>query len=510
MAKKYVKMVIDKEFKIAKIDKRIYGSFIEHLGRGVYEGIYQPGHPSADRDGFRKDVMELVKELNVPVIRYPGGNFVSNYFWEDGVGPVKERPKRLELAWRSLETNEVGLNEFAKWAKLVGSDVMMAVNLGTRGVSDACNLLEYCNHEAGTKYSDLRIGHGYKEPHKIKTWCLGNEMDGAWQLGSKTPEEYGRLAYETAKAMKLIDPEIELVSCGSSSTGMKTFPEWEAVTLEHTYDYADYVSLHQYFGNYNNDTANFLAKSMETEHFIKTVIATCDYVKAKKRGKKNINLSFDEWNVWYHSRRADDDAMKRKPWQKAPALLEDIYTFEDALLVGLMLITFIKHADRVKMACLAQLVNVIAPIMTKADGPAWKQTIYYPYLHASRYGRGTALQPVLYSTRHDTREYTDVFDVDAAVVYNEEAEEVTIFAVNRDLEDDIEFTCDIRSFDGYELIEHIILANGDLLAVNSAAKQTVEPKKAENTRIENGTLTTYLGKASWNVIRLGKNNMKEK
>ncbi|BCJ94743.1 intracellular exo-alpha-(1-_5)-L-arabinofuranosidase 1 [Anaerocolumna cellulosilytica] len=504
MAKKYAKMVVDKDFKIAEIDKRIYGSFVEHLGRAVYEGIYQPGHKSADDHGFRRDVMDLVKELEVPIIRYPGGNFVSNYFWEDGVGPLAERPKRLELAWRSLETNDVGLNEFAKWSAFVGSEVMMAVNLGTRGVSDACNLLEYCNHTAGTKYSDLRIKHGVKEPHKIKTWCLGNEMDGPWQLGSKTPVEYGRIAYETAKAMKLIDPDIELVSCGSSGTFMKSFPEWEAVTLEHTYEHVDFVSLHQYFGNADKDTSNFLAKSMETDHFIKTVIATCDYVKAKKRGKKNINLSFDEWNVWYHSNQADQDIMKKNPWQKAPGLLEDIYTFEDALLVGLMLITFIKHADRVKMACLAQLVNVIAPIMTEADGPAWKQTIFYPYLHASKFGRGIALQPVLYSTKHDTKDYTDVNDVESVAVYNEERDEVTIFAVNRDLQDAIDFSCDVRSFENFEVIEHIMLAEDDLLLVNSAVKQAVAPKQQNTTTVEGGILTTSLMKASWNVIRLGK------
>ena len=245
---KYAKMVIDKDFKIAEIDKRIYGSFIEHLGRAVYQGIYQPGHPTADENGFRKDVMELVEELNVPIVRYPGGNFVSSFVWEDSVGPVEQRPKRLELAWRSLETNEIGVNEFARWTKAVGSEIMMAVNLGTRGVADACNLLEYCNHPSGTKYSDWRISHGVKDPLNIKTWCLGNEMDGPWQLGAKTPVEYGRLAAETAKAMKLIDPTIELVSCGSSNTQMPTFPQWEATTLEHTYDYVDYVSLHQYFG----------------------------------------------------------------------------------------------------------------------------------------------------------------------------------------------------------------------------------------------------------------------
>lgn len=504
MIKKYAKMVIDKDYKISKIDKRIYGSFIEHLGRAVYEGIYQPDHLTADKNGFRQDVIALVKELNVPIIRYPGGNFVSNFFWEDSVGPITERPKRLELAWRSLETNEVGINEFEKWTKEIGSDVMMAVNLGTRGVKDACNLLEYCNHPFGTKFSDLRIKHGVKEPHNIKTWCLGNEMDGPWQLGSKTADEYGRIAYETAKAMKLIDPTIELVSCGSSGPLMPTFPQWEVTTLEHTYEQVDYISLHSYYGNSDNDTSNFLAKSMEMDHFIKTVISTCDYVKAKKRGKKDINLSFDEWNVWFHSNETDNEIIKNRPWQKAPALLEDIYTFEDALLVGLMLITFIKHADRVKMACLAQLVNVIAPIMTSADGNAWKQTIFYPYLHASKYGRGIALQPILYSSKHDTKEYTDVTDVEAIAVYNEEADEVTIFAVNRDLEDKITFECDVRSFEGYSLIEHIALESDDLKAFNTQFNQNISPKQSNASSLKNGIVNAVLTKASWNVIRLGR------
>ena len=186
------KMIIDKEFKVAPVDKRIYGSFIEHLGRAVYDGLYQPGHELSDEDGFRTDVMAMVKELDVPIIRYPGGNFVSNFLWEDSVGPVEKRPARLDLAWRSLEKNEIGVNEFGKWTEKVNSEMMMAVNLGTRGVADACNLLEYCNFPGGSKYSDMRIAHGSKDPHNIKVWCLGNEMDGPWQLGQKTMEEYGR------------------------------------------------------------------------------------------------------------------------------------------------------------------------------------------------------------------------------------------------------------------------------------------------------------------------------
>ncbi len=501
---KQAKMIIDKDFRVSEVDKRIYGSFIEHLGRAVYDGIYQPGSPLSDEDGFRKDVTELVKELNVPVIRYPGGNFVSSFVWEDSVGPVGQRPKRLELAWESLEENKVGINEFARWAKTANSEVMMAVNLGTRGIADACNLLEYCNHPSGTKYSDMRISHGVKEPHNIKVWCLGNEMDGSWQLGHKTMHEYGRLAEETAKAMKIVDPTIELVSCGSSNRDMPTFPLWEATTLEYTYDHVDYVSLHQYYDNVAGDTEDFLAKSDDMDDFIRSVIATCDYVKAKKRGKKDINLSFDEWNVWYHSKEAEMDLRKNQKWSVAPPMLEDIYNFEDALLVGLMLITLMKHADRVKMACLAQLVNVIAPIMTDQNGgPAWKQTIFYPYMHTSKYGRGTVLKPVVKTPVHDTAMHENVTDIESVVVWNEEKEEITIFAVNRNVQDDVEMTVDLRGFEGYDLIEHIVLESSDMNLVNSAGAQLVAPKTCSQSKLDSGIMTSLLHSTSWNVIRLG-------
>ena len=505
MAVNKVKMVIDKEYRISEIDERIYGSFIEHLGRAVYDGIYAPDHALADEFGFRKDVKELIRELNVPIIRYPGGNFVSSFNWEDSVGPVDERPRRLELAWKSIEENKVGLNEFTRWARSVDSDVMMAVNLGTRGIADACNLLEYCNHPANTKYSDLRISHGFKNPLNIKTWCLGNEMDGSWQLGHKTMEEYGRLAEETARAMKLIDPTIELVSCGSSSLTMPTFPDWEAVTLQHTYDHVDYISMHQYYGNQKGDSQDFLACSDDMDQFIRTVIATCDYVKAKKRSKKDINISFDEWNVWYHSNAKDDEITEKHPWQIAPPMLEDIYNFEDALLVGLMLITLLKHADRVKMACLAQLVNVIAPIMTDAGGGmAWKQTIFYPFMHASTYGRGTALLPVISTPKFDTATHVDVTAVESVSVYNEEKEEVTVFAVNRSIKEDAEMTVDVRSFEGYRVLEHIVLENDDLKAENGPLGEKVTPHQTSQSKIDGGMMTSVLHKASWNVIRLGK------
>ncbi|QTN01334.1 alpha-N-arabinofuranosidase [Sediminibacillus dalangtanensis] len=494
-------MILDKSYQIAKVDNRIYGSFIEHLGRAVYGGIYEPSHPEADEQGFRRDVMELVRQLQVPIVRYPGGNMVSAYNWEDGVGPRKERPRRLELAWRTIETNEMGTNEFADWAAKVNAEVMMAVNLGTRGVDAARNLIEYTNHPGGTYWSELRKQHGYKEPHNIKTWCLGNEMDGPWQVGQKTPYEYGRIAQETGKAMKLVDPTIELVACGSSNSSMPTFPEYEATTLDLAYEQIDYISLHQYYGNRSNDTANYLAKNLDMDNFIKTVISTCDYIKAKHRSKKTINLSFDEWNVWYHSNEADNLI---EPWSVAPPQLEDIYNFEDALLVGSMLITFLQHADRVKMACLAQLVNVIAPIMTENNGRAWKQTIFYPYYHASVYGRGISLKPILNSPKYDSADFTDIPYVDSAAVLNEKEDEVTIFMVNKHLHDSIVLTADLRSFEGFALKEHIVLENDDLKAVNTKEREEVKPHNKGKSVLREGILEADLPKTSWNVIRLAK------
>ena len=498
MAAMSASIVIDRDFKLAQVDKRLYGSFVEHLGRGVYGGIYEPGHPSADAGGFRQDVLQLVRELDVPLVRYPGGNFVSGYRWEDGVGPRKDRPHRLERAWRTLETNEVGVNEFARWCGLAGSDMMMAVNLGTRGIDAACNLLEYCNHPGGSRYSDLRIAHGARQPHSIKTWCLGNEMDGPWQIGRKTAEEYGRLACESGRAMRTIDPTIELVACGSSYPEMPTFPEWERITLEHTYDVVDYLSLHQYLGNLNGSTLDYLAQSMKMDAFIQTVLAACDYVKAKTRSAKTMMLSFDEWNVWFHSNEADENTKSNAPWQVAPPLLEDVYNLEDALVVGCMLITLLKHADRVKIACLAQLVNVIAPIMTETGGRAWRQTIFWPFCHASKHGRGQVLHAVADSPKYDSENYTDVPFLESVPVWNEESGELVLFAVNRSLEHELEFRCDLRGFAGYQCDSHIYLAGDDLKATNTAGDEKVTPQSAPLP--EEGH-TVRLKPASWNVIR---------
>lgn len=490
------------ELAIGQVDPRLYGSFVEHLGRAVYGGIYEPDHATADENGFRRDVLDLVRDLRVPIVRYPGGNFVSGYNWEDGIGPRSERPRRLELAWRTIETNQVGTNEFMQWCQAAGTEAMLAVNLGSRGLDEARNMLEYCNHPGGTAWSDLRRKHGYAEPHGVKVWCLGNEMDGPWQIGHKTADEYGRLAEETAKALRLVDPDIELVACGSSNSNMPTFGAWEQTVLEHTYDHVDYISLHTYYGNPDNDTPNFLGCSVGMDHFIETVVGICDYVQARKRGRKAIQLSFDEWNVWFHSRQADREMA---PWQIAPPQLEDIYNFEDALVVGCMLISLLKHADRVKIGCQAQLVNVIAPIMTRTGGPAWRQSIYYPYLHAANFGHGTALSVNVKSPVYDSRDYGAVPYLEAVATFDEAENAVTLFAVNRSLTDSLQLEGDARAFADYRVVEHVSMTHGDLKAVNTEANPlNVVPQTGGNAQLSDGQLSATLPPASWYVIRLAR------
>ncbi len=499
---KNAKLILDHDFAIGEVDKRLYGSFIEHLGRAVYGGIYEPGHPTADKLGFRRDVMDLVKKLKMPIVRYPGGNFVSGFNWEDSVGPVENRPKRLDLAWFTTETNEVGLHEFAAWAKEADTEIMYAVNLGSRGPDAARNIVEYANHPSGSCWSDLRIKNGAKDPFGIKLWCLGNEMDGPWQMCHKTATEYGRVANEAAKMMKWVDKSIEVVACGSSAHDMPTYGTWEYQMLMECYENVDYVSLHRYYGNPTNDTPGFLARSMDLDEFISEVISICDAVAGTRHSKKKLNLSFDEWNVWYHSNEQDKEIKKRDRWGKALPLLEDIYNFEDALLCGSILITFLHHADRIKVACLAQLVNVIAPIMTRVGGGAWAQTIYYPLLHASLYGRGTALRPVTESPVYDCEDYEGVPVMDAAAVRGEDGS-VTIFALNRDMKEDVLLNCDLRAFGGLKVAEHIVLHHDDVKAVNTEENpENVVPCQGDCGRMDGGRLEIALPALSWNVIRL--------
>lgn len=495
-------LAINREIPIGKVDERLYGSFAEHLGRCIYTGLYEPGHPCADAGGLRTDVLELVRQLRVPVVRYPGGNYVSGFRWEDSVGPVSKRPVRMDCAWNSRESNAFGLNEFMAWCAKAQTAPMMAVNLGTRGVEAALDLLEYCNTPGGTALSDLRIAHGAKQPHNVRLWCLGNEMDGPWQTGHKTAAEYGRLACETGRAMKRFDPGLELVVCGSSGPDLPTFPAWQAGVLEHAYEIADYVSLHQYFSNEAQDTPDFLACSLGMDQYITAAVTACDYVKAVQKSKKELYISFDEWNVWFHS-NGSTPAPKGGVWPFAPALLEDVYTMEDALVVGCALTTLLKHADRVRIACLAQLVNVIAPIMTEPGGGVCRQTIFYPFMHASQYGRGTALAVRVACEKYDSQHYTDVPYLEAAAVSQEEDGSLAIFAVNRSLTEPMELHCRLEGLEGYRVERHIALHSPDLKAANTVrAPGRVQPTAGPAARNEGDGFCTLLQPASWNVLLL--------
>jgi alpha-N-arabinofuranosidase len=499
---------------IGATDHRLFGAFIEHLGRCVYGGIYEPGHPTADEHGFRRDVLALVRELAPTIMRYPGGNFVSGYNWEDGVGPPAQRPRRLDLAWLSTETNQFGTNEFIDWCRLANIEPMLAVNLGTRGADAARNMVEYCNHPGGTALSDLRHRHGWEQPHGVKFWCLGNEMDGPWQMGAKTADEYGRIAVEAAKMMQWVDRTIELAACGSSGRNMPTYGAWEATVLQHCFEHVEYISLHTYLNDYAADTPAFLASPDLMDSFIDEVAAIADSVAAQRRSSKRIMLSFDEWNVWYRTRRKREDRVK-EGWPIAPPILEEVYTMQDALAFGGMCISLLNHADRVKVACLAQLVNVIAPIMTETGGPAWRQTIFHPFAHFSNFGRGTVLRAEIDVASYDAAYYDPrgeqelYFPVNApylkfAAVHDAAAGGVTLFALNRHLSEPLAVELNAPGFGAFVVNDARQMHNADLQAANTRLDpDRVKPVPLDGVTIASDTVCMTLAPASWNVIRLG-------
>ncbi|KQQ92645.1 alpha-L-arabinofuranosidase [Leifsonia sp. Leaf325] len=499
------RLTIDPHFAIGPINRRLFGSFVEHLGRCVYDGLYEPGHPTADAEGFRQDVIDLVKELGVSAIRYPGGNFVSGFRWEDSVGPKEDRPRRLDLAWHSTETNEVGLHEFASWLDKVGSELMLAVNLGTRGTLEALDLLEYSNISGGTALSDQRIANGATDAFGVKMWCLGNEMDGPWQLGHRSADDYGKIASQTAKALRQVDPSLELVVCGSSSAHMPTFGEWERVVLTHTYDDVDYISCHAYYEEKNGDLDSFLASAVDMDHFIESVVATADHVKAVNGSSKTIDISFDEWNVWYIDRYHGVDKIEGVDnWPVAPRLLEDAYSVADAVVFGNLMISLLKHADRVTSASLAQLVNVIAPIMTEPGGIAWKQTTYFPFAITSRLAQGRALELKLDAPTYSTEVYGEVPLVDAVATHDDETGRSAVFLVNRSQTEAITVTVDIGGLGSVGILETHTLADDDLTAVNTLQDpERVGVHANDSAAIDGRELTITLPPVSWTAISLG-------
>lgn len=498
---KPTKVTVHKKFQKGRISQEIYGSFVEHMGRVVYSGIYEPGHSSADENGFRGDVMQAVKEMGVTAVRYPGGNFVSNYDWRDGVGPLEKRPRKIDLAWKSIETNEVGTDEFMKWAKKADMDPIFAVNLGTGGVKEAVSLLEYCNFPGGTYYSDMRRENGQETPYGIKMWCLGNEMDGDWQIGHKTAHEYGRLAQETGKAMKLLDPSIRLAVCGSSMSSNVTFGEWERIVMQHTYDWADYISLHQYYGGQEKGTAAFLAQSMDMERYIRTVCSICDVAGVQRRSGKKIDICFDEWGVWEIPDKEVQASVENAPWQIAPSISEQIYTMEDALLFAGMMMNFLRCCDRVKIACQSLLTNISACIMTERGGEVWVQPIYYPFALMAKYGRGTVLEERSEGPSYESGEFSQVPMIDKVIVYNETEEELILFLVNRG-DEAAEAEFEFQGFETGELLEATVLHHSDKKAVNKEEHNKVRPRQIDNCRCNEGALKCELLPLSFQMIRI--------
>jgi alpha-L-arabinofuranosidase len=498
-----VRIFIDGRRSISPLDRNVFGSFLEQLGRAIYEGIYDPGSKLSESNGFRRDVMQEIRTLGVPMIRYPGGNFVSGYNWLDGVGPKQDRPHVLDKAWDTLNSNQFGTNEYMQWCKAVGTLPLMGLNLGTGTPEQAGALLEYCNIDRGTQWSELRRKHGYAEPYNVKHWCLGNEMDGPWQIGHMTATEYGMKAQDTARQMRYVaqDPSLQLIACGSSGPFMPTYLEWDREVLEQCYENVDGLSLHRYLGNdreTGGDSAKFLAMNLTMDRQIAETLAVCDLVRGHKRSPKKLWLSFDEWNVWYRARGGDSADGHRK---EAPHLLEEIYNLEDALLVGGMLNTLMRNADRVKIACLAQLINVIAPIMTNADG-LFRQTIYYPYSWALQYGHGKVLNVLVESPTYDVKGLDAVPYIDA--IATTEDGKTSLFILNRDLAKAhaVEVVWEDQAQN--RVLASQVLTGRDLKAVNGFdAPERVKPQAFDKPSTANGRSKFEVPAQSYTVIQWG-------
>ena len=499
------KVYVDTRRPIGPLDANVFGSFLEHLGRAIYEGIYDPGSSLSDSNGFRKDVLADIRELGVPIIRYPGGNFVSGYNWLDGIGPKQDRPKVLDKAWNSLNTNQFGTDEFMAWCKAAGTQPLMGLNLGTGTPEEAAALVEYCNLDKGTRWSDQRRKHGVADPYKVKHWCLGNEMDGPWQIGHITALEYGYKAADAARQMRAVDPSLTLIACGSSGPFMPTYLDWDREVLEQCYEYVDALSLHRYVGDTEMETgsssAKYMALNLTMDRQIEETLAVCDYVRGHKRSKKQLWLSFDEWNVWYRERSGDAVNGHGK---EAPHLLEEIYNLEDALVVGGLVNTLLRHADRVKIACLAQLVNVIAPIMTNTKG-MFRQTIYYPYSWGLHYAKGAVLQVQQEgSSTYDVSGIGQVPHLDIVGTADSASGAVALFILNRDLEKSRQFEINWEGNIPGAVQQALVLTGDDLKAVNGFdAPERVKPKAADKPSTSGGKTRIEVPAKSYSVIQWG-------
>jgi len=468
------KIKIDIEGKTGTVDKLLFGNFTEHLGRCIYGGIYEPQSPQADANGFRKDVIEATKNLGVSVVRWPGGNFASGYHWEDGIGSKEKRPHRKDLAWGDIEPNEVGTDEWLKFSSVTGAEPYICVNMGTGSLDEAKNWVEYCNAKAGLYYSDLRTKNGHPEPYRVKYWGLGNEIDGWWQMGHKNAEDYSKFALEAAKLMKWSDDSIKLIASGSSNY-VRDWAEWNRTVLNYLHDYIDYISLHHYSSNHDKDHNKFMAVTTQVENSIKITEGIINEVRSKYKMTKPIYIAFDEYNVWY---RAYNE-------QK----LEEHYNMQDALVVALYLNVFVRNAHIVKMANMAQLVNVIAPMMV-TDGKLWLQPIYFPLQLFAQNCQGSNLNTWVQCDKYDAGDYKQVPYLDVTSIYNEKLQEVVINVVNRHKDKAIE-TSIANQFGKLDSKGRIAELNSNLDDENSVKEQKVKIQTKEIAVSEGGLTYTF-------------------
>ncbi len=454
---------IDTERTIGDIDPKLYGNFIEHLGRCIYGGVFDEKSSLSDANGFRRDVLDAAKKLDVTLLRWPGGNFSSNYHWRDGIGPRDQRPSRLEMAWGTVESNRFGTHEFLNYAEKLGAEPYICANLGTGSWEEAQQWVEYCNSGEDTAMTRLRKQNGRADPWKVTYWGLGNEMDGPWQMGHRSAEDYGKFALEAAKLMKWTDPNIKLIAAGSSNfSAGSDWTGWNRTVLEFLKNHADYVSLHIYVGNPQNDYADFVASSLELASRLKTAEGIIDAALSGVRNRK-IYIAWDEWNVWY---RARGDG------QRGRRILEEQYNLEDALVVATFLNAFVNHAHIVKIANMAQLVNVIAPIFANENG-LFLQTIYYPLQLFANNTKGKALELFVDSPKYSSRRFDDVPYLDASAGYDNGSLVVNVVNRHRDQAIETEFELEDKHFSGG--VEAIEVNGPDIKAANTFEGAPVKP-----------------------------------
>lgn len=487
---------------IGTAEKGIFGSFVEHLGRSVYNGIYQPSHPQSDEMGFRKDVIEVVKDLNVSIIRYPGGNFVSGYNWKEGVGDKSNRKQLVDLAWCEIEPNLVGVDEFLYFSKQIGSEVMMAVNLGTGPIQDVSDIVQYCNLKNEGYWANYRIANGYKEPYNIKVWCLGNEMDGDWQICSKTAIDYAKIAKDAAKIIKWVSPESKVVACGSCSPLSATFPSWDKTVVDYLFDYMDYLSLHAYYTypTKDHDVKEFLGSAANFDKYIKQVKQLIAKEKKKRKSNKEIYLSVDEWNVWH---TFDGSSKRVKDWAYGLPLLENHYDYVDCLVFASLLMTLINNCDQVKFGCLAQLVNVIAPILTDDEKGVLKQTTFYPFSILSKeFSNLKILDCKDNFKKYNTKTYKKVNSVYKCVAFDEVNDEYKIALLNvsdKDMDTEISFE------ECVEIVRHLEMADFDLHDKNTFEEpDRVTVKEVCFNKNKNRVQKINLKKYSFSVVTFKK------